>query len=472
MDDGRPRGVKMQYFPKFIKEFDISCTATTDEVCQDVIKRATKDGDKCFFELIPDEFKGPAQVFLSHAWSRPFTRITDLLLAGRITSRYNSKVFVWFDLFAVHQNGGRKQKEDLDAIQHVIKSCSKTVLILDQPYTIDRPVMLTRMWCLYEMFKTWEYGGDFVIVFDDPFRIKAPFPLLRIEDGKVTKEEDKQMILSEVGNNSAEINAMLNQIMHQIWVIRSTGPVLLWWFLLWNTFSIALMAYGPIVSPIFYSLLGVLFLYNFSCYALILVCLGWNRITQKGFRIGFSFKALSWQEIRFFVAFFAQFIFYIYQLSRFHWKSYDQNTSFWYTVRVGLLLSSPLIYYPARNRKCVFTEVAAIVCTFYIPFLNITNCAIYRGALEWLDFLGLGFDFKIQVIGFIVFLIILYFFSWFGYYRYRKLNHTVKLPSNPGCCWKILWSCLTLGVEPLINPRFVLGMRNPAVGLLEPLVEP
>ena len=197
-------------------------------------------------------------MFLSHAWSRPFTRITDLLLKGRATSRYNSNVFVWFDLFAVHQNGGRKQKEDLDAIQDVIKSCPKTVLILDQPYGIDRPVMLTRMWCLYEMFKTCEYGGEFVIIFDDPFRIAAPFPVLRIEDGKVTKDDDKLMILSEVGNNSAKINLVLNQIVHQVWVIRSLAPVLLWWFEFWNTLIVALLAFGSMVWPTYYSLLGVL----------------------------------------------------------------------------------------------------------------------------------------------------------------------------------------------------------------------
>ena len=110
-------------------------------------KETMEVGRRCMTYIIPAGFSGLAQVFISHAWSQPFTRITDLLLKG-INSRYKSNVYVWFDLLVCLQNGGPKQTDDLNSINSVIRSWSETVLRLDQRRGDDLPVMLTRMWCL------------------------------------------------------------------------------------------------------------------------------------------------------------------------------------------------------------------------------------------------------------------------------------------------------------------------------------
>jgi len=92
--NGCPLGVILEYFPIFIRKYDISFTATTEQICREIIKKETIEDDCCFYDLIPDEFKAPAQVFVSHAWSQPFKRISDLLLSGRLTSGYNMNISV------------------------------------------------------------------------------------------------------------------------------------------------------------------------------------------------------------------------------------------------------------------------------------------------------------------------------------------------------------------------------------------
>jgi len=246
--NGDPLGVQLKYFPKFIKKYNIQYSLTTTQVCDSLIKKVTKDGDLCFWDLIPKEFRGKAEAFVSHAWKQPFRRITDLLLKGRVAGKSNSKMYVWFDLFSVHQNGGQKQKDDLDSIGEVIKKCGKTVLLIDHQRFDKPPVLFTRMWCLYEIYRTQNCGGKFVLVFDEPFLGLGEFETLKIEDGEITKDADRAMIMEDIGENKVKVNELLNQVLHEVWVTRSLALVIVLWFNVWALLVSAMVCLLPLIA--------------------------------------------------------------------------------------------------------------------------------------------------------------------------------------------------------------------------------
>jgi len=453
MDAGGPLGVKLEYFPKFIRDWNISCTDTTIDVCEKIVKKETEVGDLRFIDLIPVEFRGKAEAFVSHAWNQPFTRVTDLLLKGRISSRYNSSIFVWFDLFVVHQNGGQKQKKDLESIHLVIKSCDYTILLLDQPSGHDRPVLLTRMWCLYEIYRTQQSGGKFVMVFDRPFRSNARIPWLRIEEGKITKPEDKEMILADVGDNAGEVNLILNQMVHQVWVIRSTGRVLLSWFIIWS------LIISIVMKLDFINLGGILF-----SHFLMSGFATWYYTIMYMEGIWFFGRGCFSRETSTFLLLATYYIVTCTVLSIDKFKLHCEHwwAIYGYIAFKIFLVSLPICLGAIFSGYCATfnTELGAILWFLLVPIF--LDCMSVFFATKYLCQEVYSHELLIGIfVGDIVLWLCLLTISWFAYFRYRKLNHAVQLRSEHGCCWKILWTVLSLGVEPLVNGCFVRGMRHP-----------
>ena len=55
-----------------------------------------------------------------------------------------------------------------------------------------------------------------MIVFDRPFGTEVPFPRLSIADGNISKEDDRKMIMDEIGDKIDDVDLVLSQILHQI----------------------------------------------------------------------------------------------------------------------------------------------------------------------------------------------------------------------------------------------------------------
>jgi len=448
------RGVKLKYFPQFIRQNRISSTQTTEEVCRDIVKKKTVEGDKCFYDLIPPEFKGPAQVFVSHSWRQPLQRVTDLLLKGRITSKCNSNICVWFDLFAVHQNGGPKQNKDLHSINAVIKNCRKTVLLLDQRDDEKIPSMLTRMWCFYEIYLTYKYSGNFVIVFDGPFRSEARFPTVKIKYGDISKIEDKEMIMDEIGEKIGEVDRVLNQILHQIWTIRSMGPVLMQWTGFWFLAARFILQYFDQVLP---------FLSVFLNWVICVVNYFIIMLLEDGYSPRTAISLFFWIICYPVVIF----IDMVYNPINLFWT--PKIFILWYSVLIFTIFIIWIFVLALRKTFPGFwdlfaTEVGAIAGFFTLAM--IMNCTyfvlasvIVRRVLGWPITFDIPFAIK-AVYSNIFILIICMAVVWFGYFRYRSLNHAVTLRKKQSSCWNLFWSCYTFGMERLVSPQFVLGMRR------------
>ena len=99
------------------------------------------------------EHHGKTTHFVSHAWRGS---LYDLFMAvieydQNLIPRPRQKNYYWIDIFAVSQHQSKYQSSDLNSLGEVVKEANATLLFL-QPW--NAPILLTRIWCLYEIHLT------------------------------------------------------------------------------------------------------------------------------------------------------------------------------------------------------------------------------------------------------------------------------------------------------------------------------
>lgn len=126
-----------------------SKSMTTGAVCFDIIKPAVKEAGCRYVDLMmPGEARssvssGRRFFFISHGWGRPFIELVEQLKAH--FKAHKEEVFVWLDIFAINQNEGASQGDDLAQLKEVVEYADQTLMILDKEGSV-----LTRIWCLFE----------------------------------------------------------------------------------------------------------------------------------------------------------------------------------------------------------------------------------------------------------------------------------------------------------------------------------
>ena len=130
---------------------DVIMNMTTTDICNIFLIPLTIDSKVSYCEqfktIFPNEIK-KANCFVSHAWKYNFLEVFDTLCHH---FKNDLNTVVWFDLFTNSQHN--TDAKDFDWWQNVFKEAigefNHTVLIL-QP--LNDPVVLTRGWCLYEIY--------------------------------------------------------------------------------------------------------------------------------------------------------------------------------------------------------------------------------------------------------------------------------------------------------------------------------
>lgn len=120
-----------------------------------------------FTALLPPEQVGVPAIFVSHAWSNPFGLVVAAVRKFVSDSEKKQKQarsgqatptpFVWIDVFAVTQQSGKAQADDLRLLEPTIArpDCT-TLVVLDS----DHALPLSRIWCIFEIFTTILNSGD------------------------------------------------------------------------------------------------------------------------------------------------------------------------------------------------------------------------------------------------------------------------------------------------------------------------
>ena len=148
---------------------------TTLQVRDEIIKELTASRKSSYSEVFaePGAF-GPANLFVSHAWSYNFMEdLIDGLSASLEQQRAPSEGwFLWIDIFVVCQwvdppkagdsvAAARNFKIFSKAFSDVLKQIGRAVFILS-PW--DRPVWMERVWCLFEFYVVWLHQLQFEFI--------------------------------------------------------------------------------------------------------------------------------------------------------------------------------------------------------------------------------------------------------------------------------------------------------------------
>ena len=188
---------------------------------------------------------GQASVFVSHAWRYSFETVCEVIeaYAKEITRRANAahhpgcvsvkgknnkkifKPYFWFDIFTVNQFEAATYPQDFwtTTFKEQVRDIGHTLLIL-HPW--DRPIPLTRAWCVWEMYCTLDTRAEMHI--RQPLRdaeqleralAKNPKETMelvaRIDAAKAEawKESDREMIHAAVKGSVGfdALNAMVQK---------------------------------------------------------------------------------------------------------------------------------------------------------------------------------------------------------------------------------------------------------------------
>jgi len=284
-----------------------------------------------------------------------------------------------------------------------------------------------------------------VIVFDRPFGTEAPFPRLSIADGNISKEDDRKMIMDEIGDKIDDVDLVLNKILHQIWVIRSMAAVVMQWTCIWSlpVWVLASFFFPEGERPILTGVIGCVL-------SFLLIILSEGLFTRRNV-CTLVFWCIAFPAIMI--------------IQTIHLQLSHTRTIVVLALIIVLMFICHCLLIVLRKQcpgfwaVCV-TEVGAITGYLFLSIIVIVAPLLIEPS-TWKHssedvIMALGAN----ILGDILVWVIILTAAWFGYFRYRKLSHVVSLRSKHRCCWKILWTCSTFGVELLINPRFVLGMKK------------
>eukprot|EP00967_Tisochrysis_lutea_P157835 scaffold321287_cov18-Tisochrysis_lutea.AAC.1 len=153
-EDVTKRGVCLAYLQQFTSEAIAlhGDALRVSELVSLMVRPRCNTLHCCLYELIPSEFKGVPQFFISHTWSRRVAALVAALTSFFATDDPHT-VYIWLDIIAINQvpyatNKGLLQ-DDVSSLSKVIDTVDSTLFFLDA-----QGVVLTRIWCLFEVWQT------------------------------------------------------------------------------------------------------------------------------------------------------------------------------------------------------------------------------------------------------------------------------------------------------------------------------
>ena len=172
-----------------------------------------KDRGCRYVDLIEDDSGtavsgGRSFFFISHGWGRPFVELVDQIIEhfkpenqavwrpkGASILKWE-EIFVWLDIFAINQNEGVSQGDDLSQLKEVVEDCDQTLMVLDNEGSV-----LTRIWCLFEAWHTGKKGKDALKLLAYGVKweqLERVFIDLDVAKAKATEIEDRDRILADI----------------------------------------------------------------------------------------------------------------------------------------------------------------------------------------------------------------------------------------------------------------------------------
>eukprot|EP00798_Chlamydomonas_sp_ICE-L_P019508 gene19508-26178_t len=155
--DVTKRGVKLCFLVKLVEQGLVDGAWTIQEVVERFVRPKTAATQCCLFDVIREAYTGHPRFFISHTWSR---RLKDLLslLRSHFVEGVDDDTLLWLDIVAINQHPyvdkGCLLQDDVASLASVVQATEQTLFCLD-----DQCVVLTRIWCLFEVWQTFLAKG-------------------------------------------------------------------------------------------------------------------------------------------------------------------------------------------------------------------------------------------------------------------------------------------------------------------------
>ena len=163
-----------------------------------------------------------ATVFVSHAWQYKFYDVVFTAMQQHANEYANT--YFWFDLFTNNQHDVADKSFEwfCTTFQDMIRSIGSTLLILSPWHD---PVLLRRVWCLFEVYNALETSGKLHIqvpgsereilaeaVVQDSDCLIQKLSNIRIEKAQATIASDKDLILKVIQNSEGGYYGVSKQV--------------------------------------------------------------------------------------------------------------------------------------------------------------------------------------------------------------------------------------------------------------------
>ena len=169
-----------------LKDLPRVTTMTTKDACEEIVKPATAATKVSYVDFL--QLNAKANKFVSHAWKYTFG---DIVAALETTTEEGD--VLWFDICTV--NTHKSEDRDCDwwqtTFQDAVREIGCTVLVLS-PW--ERPIPLTRSWCIWEVFSTLVTGAKLEVVMSDMARLKHLKVLFSTFCGHARNRENKEYV--------------------------------------------------------------------------------------------------------------------------------------------------------------------------------------------------------------------------------------------------------------------------------------
>jgi len=163
---------------KFLEAFLATCmgeqldpaTATTNDVCEAIVKERWLQSDPSFARLsfanlvqdgrvagLDRSMVGPATHFTSHAWSYRFVDLVDALQTDVGETSAGATCFFWLDIFVVPQRVPVAPPQAWWATSFFRAIAAQRTFVL-VVHSWDAPRCVTRCWCLWEIYAAIRMG--------------------------------------------------------------------------------------------------------------------------------------------------------------------------------------------------------------------------------------------------------------------------------------------------------------------------
>ncbi|KDO26841.1 hypothetical protein SPRG_08132 [Saprolegnia parasitica CBS 223.65] len=150
-----PLGVTLSFLDAFVEShggYDVFATLTTRDVNLQFLQPLTATSQLSLVDQLTVAHADvlPARYYVSHAWPYNFLDVVESLHVF-FSDKPASDAVVWLDLFCNSQHTNTDFASLTRIISSAISSIQRVVMVL-LPW--DRPIPLTRAWCVYEVYVT------------------------------------------------------------------------------------------------------------------------------------------------------------------------------------------------------------------------------------------------------------------------------------------------------------------------------